>query len=105
MPPFQWILTEPERHDKGTEEEAIRPTKDTKGMSPHLESRGGHNFIDPRTETLLQEVHASNADRWVISLETARGRRSRKGSTLSTTRTKSRLTSRPLLCHETMWLQ
>src|SRR5258707_1277283 len=105
MPPSQWTLIEPGRHDRDTEEGATRPTKDTRDVSLHLENEEVHKPIDPPTETLHREGHASNVDKWATSLETARGGRNRKESTLSTTMTKSRSISRLLLYHETMWLQ
>src|SRR5258708_37422972 len=103
MPPSQWTLIEPGRHDRDTEEGATRPTKDTRAGLPHLENEEAHNPIDPPTETLHQEGHASNVDKWATSLETARGGRNRKESPLSPTLMKSRQISNPLLYHEPMW--
>src|SRR5258707_8261615 len=102
MPPYQWISIETECRDKGIEGEAIKPTRDTKDVSPHLGNQEAHNLIDPPIETLHQEAHASNVDRWATTQETARGRRSKKGLTSSTTTMKNRLASRLLRYHETM---
>src|SRR5258707_7851455 len=105
MPPYQWISIEPERHDKGTEEGATKPTKDTRDASLHLGNEEAHNSIGPPTKTLHHEGHVSNVDKWAISPETAQGGRNRRKSTLSTTMIMSRLTSHLLPYHETMWLR
>src|SRR5258707_11573921 len=102
MPLYQWILIGPGRRDKGTKEEAIRPTKDTRDTSLHLGSEEAHNPIDPRTETSHHEGRVSNVDRWATSPETAQEGTSRRRSTLSTMMTVSRSTSHLLPYHETM---
>src|SRR5713226_2548600 len=95
MPPYQWTLIEPERRDKGIEEGATKPTKDTRDVLLHLGNEEVHNLINPPTKTLRQEGHVSNVGRWATSPETAQGRRNRRESTLSTTMTASQLTSQP----------
>src|SRR5260221_13935645 len=105
MPPCQWTSIETECRDKGIEEGAIKPTKDTKDALPHLESQEVHNPIDLPTETPHQEEHASNADKWATTPEIVQERRSKKGSTSSTMTMKSQFKSCPLLCHEIMWHQ
>src|SRR5713226_5018233 len=103
MPWYQWILIETGCRDRGIEGEAIKPTKDTRDASPHLGNQEVHNPIDLPTEIPHQEEHASNVDKWATTPEIAQGRRSKKGSTLSTTMITSRFRSSPLLCHEIMW--
>src|SRR5258707_14884159 len=103
MHPYQWILIEPERQDKDIEEGVIKPIKGTKDASLHSENEEVRNHIVLLTGALRQEEHASNADKWVTSPETAQGGRSRKKSTLSTMTTTSRSTSQPPPYHETMW--
>src|SRR5258708_34525017 len=105
MPPYQWTSIETECHDKGIEEEAIKPTRGTKDASPHLENQEVHNPIDLPTKTPHQEEHASNVDKWATMPEIAQERRSKKGSTSSTMTMTSQFRSRPLLCHEIKWPQ
>src|SRR5258707_13927072 len=103
MPPYQWISIEIGCCDRGIEGEAIKPTRDTKDALPHLGNQGGRSPIDPPIEILHQEEHASNVDKWATMRGIAQGRRSKKGLTSSTMTMKSRLTSRLLPYHETMW--
>ena len=100
---FQWTSTELERHDRDTEEEATKPTKDTKGVSLHLVNQEVRSLIDLLTETPHQEEHASSADRWAIMLETAQRRGSRKGSTSSTMTIMNRFKFQLPPYHEIMW--
>src|SRR5229473_6071051 len=85
MPLYQWTSTEPGPHDKGIEEEATKPTKGIRDALPHLGKEEDRNLTDLLTETLHQEEHVSNADRWDISPEIALGGRRRKASISSTT--------------------
>src|SRR5216684_2821098 len=105
MPPYQWTSIETGCHDKGIKGGAIKPTKDTRDVSPHLENQEARNPIDLLTEISHQEGHASNVDKWATTPETAQERRSKKRSTSSTTMITSRFKSNPLLCHETVWPQ
>src|SRR5260370_34577991 len=104
MPQYPWISIEIGCRDKGTEEEATRPTKNTKDTSLHSENQEVHNPIGP-TEIPHQEGHASNVDKWVTTPEIAQRRRSRKGSTSLTTMMTNRSPSSLLPYHETMWPQ
>src|SRR5258708_37023778 len=103
MHPYRWTSIELEWRDKGTEEGATRPTKDTRDALLHSGNEEAHNPSDPPTETLQQEGHVSNVGRWATSPETAQGGRNRKKSTSSTTMTASRSISRLPPCHETTW--
>src|SRR5258708_5884694 len=103
MPPSQWTSIGPEQHNKDTGEGAIKPTKDTRDASLHLENEEAHNPIDPPTKTLHQEERASNVDKWVTSPGTAHGGRNRRRSTSSTTTIASQSTFRLLPYREIMW--
>src|SRR5260370_22019563 len=105
MPPYQWTLIEPERHEKGNKEGATRPIKDTKDVSLHSGNKEVHNYINLPIGTLRQEGHASNADKWVTLPETAQGRKSRRRLTLSTTIMASQSTSHLPPYRETVWPQ
>src|SRR5258707_9010478 len=106
MPPYPWTLTEPGRHDQDTEEEAIKPTRGIRDVSPHLEKEEGHSPTDPPIEVLHQEGHASSVDKWATLPETVQGRRRRKASILSIiTTTTSRSIFHPPLYQETTWPQ
>src|SRR5258708_35673076 len=105
MPPYQWTSIETGCRDKGTEEEAIKPTKDTKGVSPHSENQEAHNLIDPPIETLHQEGHASSVDKWVTTLETVQGRRNKNESISSTMMITSRFKSNLPLSHKLISLR
>src|SRR5216684_1967091 len=99
MPLCLWISIEPEQLAKGTEK---GDTKDTGEGLPHWKNKGAHKTIDPltdlQTDPLGQGGHASNVDRWVTSLGTARGREGRRtliSSTMKkTTRSLASLSSR-----------
>src|SRR5229473_912298 len=84
MPPYQWISTGPEPHDKGIEEEVTKPTKGTKDESPHSGKEEDRNLIDPLTEIPHQEGHVSNADKWDTLPETALGGKRKRALTSST---------------------
>src|SRR5258708_39946786 len=84
-PPYQWTSIETERHDKDIGEEAIKPTKDIKDVSPHSEKEEDHKPTNPPTEIPHQEEHASSADKWDTLPEIAQGGRRRKASISSTT--------------------
>src|SRR5258708_8608359 len=106
MPPYQWISTELERHDKGIEEEVIKPTKGIKDAWPHLEKEEDRSRIDLPTETMHQEEHVLNVDKWDTSPEIVQGRRRRRVSISSiTTITTSRSIFHQPLYRETMWLR
>src|SRR5258708_26232441 len=105
MAPYQWTSIETGCRDKGIEEEAIKPTKDNRDASLHLENQEVHNPIDLPTEIPHQEGHASNVDKWATMPEIAQERRSKRGSTSSTTMITSRFQSSLLLCHEILWPQ
>src|SRR5258708_37890089 len=103
MPLCQWTSIGPEQHSKDTEEGATKAIKDTRDALLRSENEEARNPIDPLTETLHHEGHASNVDRWATSPETALGRRSKRESTLSTMTTMSRSISRLPPYPETMW--
>src|SRR5258707_2431719 len=84
MPLYRWTLIEPERHDKDTEGEAIKPTRGIKDASPHLEKEEDRNHTDLLTETPHQEEHASSVGRWGTMPEIAQGSRRRRALTSST---------------------
>src|SRR5258708_10320935 len=105
MPPYQWTSIETGCHDKGIEEGAIKPTKDTRDASPHLENQEVHNPIDLPTEIPHQEGHASNVDKWATTPEIAQETRSKRGSNSSTMTMTRQFKSRLLLCHEITWPQ
>src|SRR5229473_1017054 len=106
MPPYPWILTEPGRHDPDTEEEAIKPIRGIRDVSPRLEKEEGHSPTDPPIELPHQEGHASNVDKWATSPETVQGRRRRKASTLLIIMTTtSRSIFHPPPYQEITWLQ
>src|SRR5258707_14558768 len=103
-PLYQWTSVEPGPHNKDTEEEAIKPTKGIRDVSPHLEKEEDRNLIDPLTEIPHQEEHASSVGKWGTLPETAPGGRRRKASTSSTiTNTTNRSTSHRPPCREIVW--
>src|SRR5258708_31559185 len=102
MPPYQWTSIGPGQHDKDIKEEAIKPTRGIRDVSPHSEKEEGHNPTDPPIEIPHQGEHALNVGKWATLPETVQGRKRRKASTLSTTMiTTSRSTFHPPPCHET----
>src|SRR5258708_32932031 len=104
MPLYRWTSTEPGPHDKGIKEEATKPTRGIKDESPHSGKEEDRNPIDPLTEILHQEGHASNAGKWDILLEIALGGRRRRASTsLTIVRATSPLISHRPPCQETTW--
>src|SRR5258708_38106251 len=105
MPPYQWTLIKPERHDKDTKEESTKDTKGTKDASLHSENEGAHKTIDLLTRTPHQEGHVSNVDRWATLPETAQGRKGRRASTSLTIMTRNRSISHLSPCHGTAWPQ
>src|SRR5258707_15591805 len=103
MPLSQWTLIGPEQHNKDTGEGATKVTKDTRDALLHLGKKEVRSPTDPPTEIPHHGEHASNVGKWAPSQETARGGRSKKGSTSSTTRITSRLASQLPLYFEIMW--
>src|SRR5216684_586669 len=85
MPLCQWISTGPGRHNEDTEAEGIKPIEGIKDAWPHSKREEGHRYTDLLTEIMPQEEHASNADKWDISPETAQERRKGRTSISSTT--------------------
>src|SRR5713226_6952920 len=104
MPLYQWTSIEPGRHDKDTEEEAIKPTKGIKDAWPRLEREGDRNLTNLPTEAMRREERVSSVDKWGTSPGTVQGGRRKKVSISSTTTTMtSRSTSHRPLSRETTW--
>src|SRR5258708_18476320 len=94
---YQWISTEPERHNEDIEVEAIKPTRGIKDAWPPSEREEDRRYTDLLIETARQEEHALNVDKWDTSPETAQGRRRKASISSTTTTTTNRVTShRPL---------